>query len=126
MNRNIPLVSILLPNLNTRPFLEERMATILNQTCSDWELIIADSYSDDGSWEYLNRFPVRDSRITACQIPRGLYQSWNFCLGNARGKYNNGDATTFEQQRYLFYPERVAMMHSGFCEQVLSASRNTV
>lgn len=52
----IPLVSILLPNLNTRPFLEERMATILNQTYTNWELIIADSYSDDGSWEYLKEF----------------------------------------------------------------------
>lgn len=62
MNRNIPWVSVLLPNLNTRPFPEERVATILKQICSDGELIIADSCSDDGSREYLNRFPARDSR----------------------------------------------------------------
>jgi hypothetical protein len=33
--RMIPLVSICLPNLNTRPFLDERMATILGQTFTD-------------------------------------------------------------------------------------------
>ena len=87
MNNHSSLVSILLPNLNTRPFLEERMATILNQTYSNWELIIADSYSEDGSWEYLSRFPAEDSRITAYQIPRGLYQAWNFCLEKAKGEY---------------------------------------
>lgn len=69
------------------PFLEERMATILNQSYSNWELIIADSYSEDGSWEYLSRFPEQDSRISAYQIPRGLYQAWNFCLEKARGEY---------------------------------------
>lgn len=62
---NKPLVSILLPNLNTRPFLEERMATILTQTYTNWELIIVDSYSDDGAWEYLSRFRsrIREWRI---------------------------------------------------------------
>jgi glycosyltransferase involved in cell wall biosynthesis len=84
---NKPLVSILLPNLNTRSFLKERMNSILNQTYTNWELIIADSYSDDGAWEYLKGFAEDDERITACQIPKGLYQAWNFCLKKAKGEY---------------------------------------
>jgi len=62
MNRNIPWVSVLLPNLNTRPFPEERVATILKQTCSDGELIIVDSYSDDG---FGNIWPVSPPGIPA-------------------------------------------------------------
>ena len=83
----MPKVSILLPNLNTFPFLEERMRSILAQTLSDWELIIADSFSTDGSWEYLKKFADRDPRIRAWQVPPGLYQSWNFCLEQIRGEY---------------------------------------
>ena len=83
----MPKISILLPNLNTRPFLEERMRSILAQTLSDWELIIADSFSTDGSWEYLKEFADRDPRIRAWQVPPGLYQSWNFCLQQVRGEY---------------------------------------
>ena len=48
-----PVVSICLPNLNNRPYLEERLQTILAQTFSDWELIVYDNYSDDGAWELL-------------------------------------------------------------------------
>ena len=49
MNRE-PLVSICLPNLNTRPFLDERMETILGQTFKDWVSIICDGYPNDGTW----------------------------------------------------------------------------
>ncbi len=63
-----PLVSICLPNLNTRPFLEERMETILAQTFADWELIVCDSHSEDGSWEFFQKF-AGDPRIRLHQVP---------------------------------------------------------
>jgi len=82
-----PLVSICLPNLNTRPFLDERMQSILSQTMRDWELIICDSYSDDGSWDFFRTFDS-DERVRMCQIPReGVYAGWNECLRRATGEY---------------------------------------
>ncbi len=82
-----PLVSICLPNLNTRPFLEERMETILAQTLTDWELIVCDSHSDDGSWEFFQRFK-EDPRIQLHQVPRaGVYAGWNECLRRANAEY---------------------------------------
>ena len=83
-----PKVSILLPNLNTRPFLEERMQTILDQTLTDWELIIVDNYSDDGAWEYFQECARKDVRIRISQAPReGMYANWNNCIRLARGEY---------------------------------------
>lgn len=83
---NAPLLSILLPTLNARRFLEERINSILNQTFQDWELIIIDSHSTDGTWEFLNR--ISSSRpIFRYQIPKGLYQAWNFGISKARGTY---------------------------------------
>jgi glycosyltransferase involved in cell wall biosynthesis len=85
MNR--PKVSICLPTLNARRFLPERMASIICQAEVDWELIVCDSYSEDGTWEYLQTFAA-DSRIRLYQVPKeGLYAGWNECLTRARGEY---------------------------------------
>jgi len=82
-----PLVSICLPNLNTRRFLEPRMESLLAQSLTDWELIISDNDSDDGAWEYFQTFK-NDPRIRLQQRPRrGMYDNWNACLEKARGEY---------------------------------------
>lgn len=88
MNHPTPKVSILLPNLNQRLFLEERLQSIRNQTFSDWELVIVDNHSDDGSWEFFQGLPEHDVRIRIFQAPRrGMYDNWNNCLCLARGEY---------------------------------------
>ncbi len=82
-----PLVSVCMPTLNAHPFLEERMETIMSQTVTDWELIVCDSYSDDGTWEFLQKFKL-DKRVRLHQVPReGLYAGWNECLRRATGEY---------------------------------------
>jgi GT2 family glycosyltransferase len=88
MCRSTPRVSILLPNLNHRPFLEERLQSILDQTFRDWELIIVDNHSDDGAWEFFKSLPERDPRIRIFQAPRrGMYDNWNNCIRLAKGEY---------------------------------------
>jgi glycosyltransferase involved in cell wall biosynthesis len=83
-----PLVSVCLPNLNTRPFLEERTCTIFEQTYSNWELIVSDNFSDDGAWQFFERLAEKDQRVLIEQAPRqGLYPNWNNCLRRARGDY---------------------------------------
>jgi len=82
-----PTISICLPNYNTRPFLEERMETILSQTYQDWELVVCDSYSTDGSWELFQRYS-HHPKIRLFQVPRlGVYAGCNECLSRAQGKY---------------------------------------
>jgi len=84
---DLPLVSVCLPNINTFPFLDERLGTILSQSLANWELIIVDSFSNDGSWELFEKLARTDRRVTIAQEPRGLYESWNNCIRRARGKY---------------------------------------
>ena len=83
-----PTVSICVPNLNARPFLPERFATIFNQTFYDWELIVYDSYSDDGAWEYIQALASKEPRMRISQGSReGTPGSWNPCIRQATGKY---------------------------------------
>jgi glycosyltransferase involved in cell wall biosynthesis len=84
---NQPLISICLPSLNGRAFLKERLETIFAQTIKDWELIVCDSYSVDGSWEFFQKFKD-DPRVHLHQVPReGIYPGWNECLRRANGRY---------------------------------------
>jgi glycosyltransferase involved in cell wall biosynthesis len=83
-----PKISVLLPCLNARPFLEERIESLLAQTFSDWEAIVLDSYSDDGSWEYFGSIAAVDSRFRLFQIPRdGLYVALNRGIALAAGEF---------------------------------------
>lgn len=83
-----PKISVLLPNYNNRPFLEERIRSVTGQTFPDWELVVYDSHSDDGSWEFFRERAAEDPRIKLHQGPReGLYRAWNECISLARGEY---------------------------------------
>ena len=84
----MPKVSICVPNLNTLPFLEERFETIFNQTLSDWELLVYDSFSEDGAWEYIQKVASTEPRMKAWQGPReGTPGSWSPCIKEATGEY---------------------------------------
>lgn len=74
--------------MNTLPFLPERFETIFAQSFNNWELLVYDSYSDDGGWEYVSEMAARNSSIRAWQGPReGPIGSWSPCLREARGEY---------------------------------------
>lgn len=96
-----PKISICLPCLNTRPFLKERIDSIYAQTFEDWEVIVVDSYSDDGSWEYMQERFKADDRVKLYQAPRdGIYQNWNRCI-----EYSSGEYIYFATSDDTFYPE---------------------
>ena len=83
-----PLVTVCLPNLNTRPYLQERVDTIRAQTYPNWELVVSDNYSDDGAWEFFEQLALKDGRVSVAQAPRaGMYANWNNCIRRARGEY---------------------------------------
>lgn len=82
-------LSIILPNLNTPlVFLKERLQNIFDQTLDNWECIIIDGFSDNGSWEYLINVTKNDSRFKCIQLKReGVYQAWNHGIEIAQGQY---------------------------------------
>jgi len=84
----VPKVSILLPCLNARAFLESRIDSLLAQTFTDWEAIVLDSHSIDGSWEYFQSIAARDARFKLNQIPReGVYAALNRGVPLAGGEF---------------------------------------
>jgi len=83
------ITSIILPNLNTPIcFLEKRLETIFNQTAKNWECIVVDGFSTNGSWECIKTATENDSRFRLYQLPKkGIYNAWNEGIVRAKGQF---------------------------------------
>ena len=51
-----PIVSVVIPNYNYARYLDERINSILNQTFSDFEIILLDDASTDNSIEIIDKY----------------------------------------------------------------------
>jgi glycosyltransferase involved in cell wall biosynthesis len=60
---NLPLISIALPVYNGEDYLEEAIQSVLAQDFADWELVIADNASTDGTEAILRRHAETEPRI---------------------------------------------------------------
>ena len=81
-----PLVSVLLPVYNAQDYLRESIDSILNQSFSDFELIIVNDGSTDQSKEIIDSYI--DSRIKRIhQDNAGLPVSLNRAIAIAKGQY---------------------------------------
>ena len=82
----IPKVSVVLSAYNGDPWLDECIKSILGQTFTDFELIITDDGSTDGTWAKINSY--KDARIrTLKQENRGIAVTANRGVGLARAAY---------------------------------------
>lgn len=83
-----PAVSCLMPVYNARRFLAEAIRSILDQTFTDFELIVIDDGSTDGSSRIIDDLARDDSRIVVMhQANTGIVGALNNGLKAVRGRY---------------------------------------
>ena len=84
-----PLVSIGMPVYNAERHLERAIESVLAQTLHDFELIISDNASTDGTAEIAQRYQQRDARIRYRRFDtnQGVARNWNAVMRLARGRY---------------------------------------
>lgn len=73
-----PAVTFGLPVRNGAETIGETIASILAQNRDDWELVVSDNGSEDGTTEIVAAFAAEDSRIRHIRPPRLLAQNDNF------------------------------------------------
>lgn len=85
----VPSASVLIPVYNGEPFLAECLDSVLAQDIPDFEVLIGDDASNDGSAALIERYAQRDSRIRWWKNPRnlGIGGNWNACLRAATGEF---------------------------------------
>jgi len=85
---NTPLVSAMMPTYNSGKFVAESIESIINQTYTNWELIIVDDGSTDNTCELIKAYEKKDDRIKCYFFEHGgRGVARNRCLKEATGKY---------------------------------------
>jgi glycosyltransferase involved in cell wall biosynthesis len=77
-SQDIPRLSIGMPLYNATRYLEASFRSLLAQDFTDFELIVSDNASTDGTWEICERFAATDPRIRLYRNERNLGVAANF------------------------------------------------
>lgn len=84
----MPILSIIVPIYQAKEYLEKCIKSILEQSFSDFELILVDDGSDDGCEQICNDFAKKDERVKIIrQENQGVSSARNIGLDYASGRY---------------------------------------
>lgn len=102
-----PKISIVLPTYNGADFLAQAIDSILNQTMSDFELIIVDDASTDKTPDIIADYVRKDKRIHSIRNPynQHIATSLNNGFKVAKGKY-----LTWTSDDNLYRPRALAVL----------------
>ena len=84
---SVPRVSVVVPSFNNAAFIEATMDSILSQTYQDFELVVADHSSSDGTWQRLQPY-AEDPRVRLLRTETGggAPRNWERVTAAARGE----------------------------------------
>ena len=84
----MPKISVIMPVYNSEQFLRMAVDSVLNQTFEDFELILVDDGSKDGSGAVCDEYAKKDLRVKVIhQENRGMCFSRNRAMDIACGEY---------------------------------------
>lgn len=84
-------ISVIIPHYNNKDDILNAINSVINQTYTNWELIIVDDHSNDGSYQLIKDFidnnKIYDIRLIRNYINLGTYVSRNIGLTMMNGNY---------------------------------------
>jgi len=99
------IVSIITPCYNSAPFIAETIESVLAQTYTNWEMLIVDDYSTDGSYEITLQYAEKDQRI---KVYRMTQNSGAAVCRNKAIELSQGEYLAFLDSDDLWLPEKLA------------------
>src|SRR6516225_9483787 len=89
MTTRSPQVTVCLPVYNGQNYVGDAIRSVLGQTFEDFELVISDNASTDGTAEICRRAAARDPRVRyfRADTNRGLAWNHNHAFALAGGRY---------------------------------------
>ena len=99
-----PLVSVIIPVHNGTTVLSDALTSVRQQTCQNFEVIVVDDGSSDGSHALAQKFADEDSRIKVLRQPNsGVSMARNAAIAHARG-----ELIAFLDADDVWLPEKLA------------------
>jgi glycosyltransferase involved in cell wall biosynthesis len=118
---NTPFVSILIPTYNREKLIAESIQSALDQDYDNFEVVVVDNASTDGTWEQIQRIASADARVRAFRNESNLgpVRNWIECARNARGTFSkilwSDDliASDFISSTLPLFDENVGFVYTG-------------
>ncbi|MDR2408657.1 MAG: glycosyltransferase family 2 protein [Bacteroidales bacterium] len=82
-----PKYSILIPTRNRLEYLKDCIDSVLCQNYTNYELIVSDNYSDDGTYEYVRSINHPNIKLIKPKEPLFMTNHWEWLLNHARGEW---------------------------------------
>ena len=83
-----PVVSVITPAYNAERYIEHTLESALRQTFREFELLVVDDGSTDGTAAIAQRYAEKDARFRVLrQTNRGIAAARNLAMRRARGRY---------------------------------------
>jgi glycosyltransferase involved in cell wall biosynthesis len=103
MSKNIPVISVIVPVYNAEKYLDRCVNSILQQSFRNYELILVDDGSKDGSGIICDKFASQDSRVRVIHKQNGgVSQAREYGIAQAKGEYIAFvDADDYVKEDYL-------------------------
>lgn len=117
------MISIVIPVYNVAQYLNECLQSVANQTYTDWECILVDDGSTDGSSEICDEWGKKDSRFVVYhQVNGGVSKARNYGIGQAKGDFITFiDSDDWVESNYLsemvMWSVDVDIVVSGFWKE---------
>ncbi|MBO6292856.1 MAG: glycosyltransferase [Selenomonas sp.] len=104
----MPEISVIVPLYNAGKYLQEAIDSVLAQTFQDFEIIVVDDCSTDGSWELVNRLYGENDKVSLYrhESNKTAGGARNTGLEHAKGKY-----IAFLDSDDLYMPETLEIMY---------------
>ena len=87
MNKNFPLVSIIINCHNGERYLQECINSVLSQSYKNWEIIFWDNKSSDNSKKILKKFTDQRIKYFFSEIFTSLYDARNLAINKCNGNF---------------------------------------
>ncbi|MES9970803.1 MAG: glycosyltransferase [Candidatus Thiodiazotropha sp.] len=102
----MPAISIIIPCYNHASYIAKAIDSVIQQSFSDWELIIIDDCSSDDSWRVINHYVDRRIHATQHEQNLGAHATINEGLALAKGDYltilNSDDSYSPDRLQQLY------------------------
>lgn len=110
----MPNVSVIVPNYNHAPYLKQRIESILDQTYQDFELILLDDCSTDGSRDIIEQYRSNP------HVSHIVYNEAN--SGSAFRQWDNG--IVLAKSEWIWVAESDDYAEPTFLERLISEASN--
>ena len=99
------MISILMPAFNAESYLKDSINSILNQSYTDFELLVCDDCSTDNTWEIIQSIQDPRLKIFKNKENQGYLKTSNFLVSHSVGEY-----ISFQDADDLADPERFSKL----------------